>query len=154
MTVATVEMSAAQTTAATGSMTGATFTAPPSMMTMSAFLPGVIDPVRSAIPATLAPSSVAQRSTCREVIRSDVGLLPSRSSSHDAWWRRPRSEAKMACIWVNWSAEAVVATSELSPTGMPSHSIRVQVTATSRVTQASDRSRVIARYIAGRMMNP
>lgn len=28
----------------------------------------------------------------------------------------------MACIWVNWSVDAVVATSELSPTGIPSWS--------------------------------
>ena len=40
MTVLTFEMSAAQTTAPTGSMIGATFTADPSMITMSAFLPG------------------------------------------------------------------------------------------------------------------
>ena len=51
----------------------------------------------------------------RAVIRSGVAVFPSRSSSHDAWCRRPRSEAKIACIWVNWSDEAVVATSELRP---------------------------------------
>ena len=53
-------------------------------------------------------------------MRSEVGVLPSRSSSQVAWCRRPRSAAKIACIWVNWSDDAVVATSELSPTGMPS----------------------------------
>ena len=42
-------------------MIGATFTADPSMITMSAFLPGVIEPVRSAMPATFAPPIVAQR---------------------------------------------------------------------------------------------
>ena len=55
MTVLTFETSAAQTTAPTGSMIGATFTADPSMITMSAFLPGVSEPVRSAMPATSAP---------------------------------------------------------------------------------------------------
>ena len=100
-------------------MIGATLTAWPSMITRSAFLPGVIDPVRSAMPATLAPSSVAQ---LEDLARGDEvgrrrrarrGLVPR------AWCRRPRSEAKIACIWVNWSDDAVVATSELSPTGMP-----------------------------------
>ena len=32
---------------------------------------------------------------------------------------RPRSEPKIACIWVNWSDDAVVATSDDSPIGMP-----------------------------------
>ncbi len=63
MTVLTFETSAAQTTAPTGSMTGATFTADPSMMTMSACLPGVSEPVRSAIPATCAPPIVASART-------------------------------------------------------------------------------------------
>ena len=66
-------MSAAQTTAPTGSMIGATFTAFVSMMTMSAFLPGVSEPVRSAMPATSAPPIVAQRRTWREVIRPGEG---------------------------------------------------------------------------------
>jgi len=55
-------------------------TAWPSMITRSAFLPGVMEPVRSAIPATLAPSRVAQRRTWRTVMRSGVATSPSRSA--------------------------------------------------------------------------
>ena len=63
-TVFTLEMSAAQTTAPTGSIIGATFTADPSMMTTSVF-PGVSEPVRSEIPATSAPPIVAHESASR-----------------------------------------------------------------------------------------
>ncbi len=59
ITVFTFDTSAAQTTAATGSMMGATLTALPSMTTMSAYFPGVSDPVREAMPATVAPPIVA-----------------------------------------------------------------------------------------------
>ena len=119
MTVWTLEMSAAQTTAPTGSMTGATLTAFVSMITRSAFLPGVIEPVRSAMPATLAPSSVAQRRTWRTVIRSGVAVCRRGPRPTPPGAGAPRSEAKIACICVNWSDEAVVATSDDSPTGMP-----------------------------------
>src|SRR5215510_13674442 len=119
MTVFTFETSAAQTTAPTGSMIGATFTAEPSMITMSAFLPGVIDPVRSAMPATFAPPRVAHSRTWRDVMRSGDAVRPSRSVSHDSWCFRPRSDPKIARIWVNWSDGAVVATSDDSPMGSP-----------------------------------
>ena len=89
------------------------------MITRSAFLPGVIEPVRSAMPATFAPPSVAHARTWREVISPGDGWSPSRSASHASWCLRPRSEPRIACIWVNWSAEAVVATSDDSPIGMP-----------------------------------
>ena len=82
-------------------------------------MPGVIEPVRSAMPATLAPSMVAHASTWREVIRSGDASSPSRSASQASWCLRPRSDPKIARIWVNWSDGAVVATSDESPIGMP-----------------------------------
>ena len=115
----TFDTSAAQTTAPTGSMIGATFTARPSMITMSAFLPGVSDPVRSASPATCAPPIVAHPSTWREVMRSGDGVFPSRSACQASRCFRPRSEPRIERIWVNWSAGAVVATSDDRPIGRP-----------------------------------
>src|SRR5207247_5909938 len=47
ITVSTLETSAQRVTAATGSITGATFSAVASMTTTSACLPGVSEPVRS-----------------------------------------------------------------------------------------------------------
>ena len=98
-------------------MIGATFTADPSMMTMSAFLPGVSDPVRSAMPATSAPPSVAHDRTWREVMSPGDASRPSRFASQASWCLRPRSEPKIARIWVNWSDGAVVATSDDRPIG-------------------------------------
>ena len=46
------------------------------MMTMSACLPGVSEPVRSAIPATSAPPMVAQPRTWRDVMRPGDGRQP------------------------------------------------------------------------------
>ena len=118
-TVRTFEVSAAQTTAPTGSMTGATFTAEPSMITMSAFLPGVIDPARSAMPATFAPPRVAIARTWRDVMSLLSGSFHSRFWSQATSKRRARSDAKIARICVNWSDGAVVATSDERPIGTP-----------------------------------
>ena len=87
------------------------------MITRSACLPGVIDPVRSSMPATFAPPRVAHSSTWREVISPGDACSPSRSASQASWCLRPRSEPRIECIWVNWSADAVVATSDDSPIG-------------------------------------
>ena len=100
MTVFTLEMSAAQTTAPTGSMIGATLTALPSMITMSAFLPGVSETGPIVDPGDLRAAEGRPRSTWREVIKAG-GRSPSRSRPRPPGAGAHARSAKTACIWVN-----------------------------------------------------
>ena len=61
---------------------------------MSACLPGVSEPVRSAMPATSAPPIVAHDRTWREVMSPGDASRPSRSASHASWCLRPALRAE------------------------------------------------------------
>ena len=108
ITVSTFDTSAQSTTAATGSITGATFSAVASISTTSACLPGLSVPTLSSSPATCAPSTVAACSISRAVSTSfGTCSLGSYFSS----CTRARSVPKADRIWVNMSPGTVVTTS-------------------------------------------